>query len=154
MKPLPTLLMTSLVLLILSPNAAAYPYAGTSSTGDVDTWNLPQVPSCNPKQWQSCLQTTCMPYFGDRAAVLTLLDGHAVDRVELTVLRADAYYGAPTAVATASQPAIVHYRVNGCGVPLTSFVVSGLIVEGEVAYNLEIIHSDGLGPIGDICINC
>ena len=155
----PTVILAALVALaVVAPNATAYPYTGTSSTGNVDTWNLPQPPSCqpNPHNALQCLSQPCFPVIMDRTIRLHLTGASAMDRVSLEVVRADLYYSAPVAIASAGLDAVVEVRVSGCGAPLLVMVVTGLVVDGEVDYSITFEGSDGLrGMVPDtVCLTC
>jgi len=131
----------ALLLILFVPQSSAHQtVAATSSTGDVDTWGISPPPVC-PDGIKACLQPQPCPadiYFF--TVTLRLLDPSPADVVALTVV-ADPPAGTqpvpyPTDVATASDPvAEVTVQLGGCN-RATTAVVTGILVDGEVSYEL------------------
>lgn len=145
-----------ILTLLLAQPASAASFSGTTSTGNMDTWNLPNPtvpPGCGPRSIPDCLSQPCYPFFADRTARLHLVDGGPLDSATLTIVRSDLYWSSPAAVATATQDARVEYRINGCGLPVFTAIVNGVLVDGEVAYEIWIEASDGLS-LDSFCITC
>ena len=149
-------LVAGTVLLLAYP-ANAGTGTATSSTGNVDTWNLPhpEVPPCNVTKvsLQNVAKTcglvyACPQYIAWYYVTLTLVDPSPGDMVAVTavgkpgtpLLVEDLANGNPslypTDIATYDDPvAQVPVQIGGCD-PHPTVVVTGLLVEGEVTYEI------------------
>ncbi len=132
-----------LFLTALAPQASAATHYGTSATGDVDVWGLPNPCVPSTKAPLNCLVTTCTDDIYTVVVTLRLLDPRPGDAVALSVV--DDLPGThpftptlyPADVATYDDPvAQVAVGRGGCN-QSTTVVVAGLLVQDEVRYELR-----------------